>query len=456
MIHPYVNPRPHKTLAYLLDRQTVLDERGRERPLREQLEAGVQVWADAGMLRELTRQGHGSAVLWRYVAIGWHPARGADDWPVRGLQIEQPESPLETVRGLARWRNWLEGYGAAPAGSLGGSGMSLLKATLRQPLWTSAGNLPPVKYTLGGRQEATPPTPRLVTGMLRHSDMVAAYANTLGRVRYGNRWEHFGPRDMSWRRLAERNPNMLVYVRAVVDIPELPHGLGPLPDRPRSQPSGAASLFWALGQEAYPSGRRLQGVWSWPELEQAEASGSRIRRVLDVWIHLAGESERPFAPWLDAVQVGREMGGFAGTLAKATGNATWGQLAIAKGRRKIVARGRDENVRMRGGNPSQRAFDLAEWIAGSVRARLHAGMIEAGERLICAHTDGLWADRVKVPGWRVRRARDADELRLIDAQHLAYRAGAGDWEYTVAGVLDPGEWFEDRWQRFADRGLVAA
>jgi len=246
---------------------------------------------------------------------------------------------------------------------------------------------------------------------------------------------------------------VLVYVRAQVDIPAMP--FGPLPDRPRSQPAGAAVLFWAIDEDAYPTGRRLQGTWSWPELLQAEASGCRIRRVLDVWVHMAGDSQRPFAAWLDAVQQGRSLGGFAGTLAKATGNATWGQLAIAKGFKKVVAKGRDEKVRLRGGNPSQRAFDLAEWIAGSVRAELHRGMSHAGDRLVCAHTDGLWSEGVSVPGWRVKRSRDADQLRLIDAQHLSYRRADHDWEYVVAGVLDPADWFERRWGRYVDRGQVA-
>jgi hypothetical protein len=455
VIFPYKNPRPHRTLAYLVDGDTVLHEDGKLVALRDALAGDVQVWADAQQLRELTRAGRGSAVLWRFVAIGWHPDRDAQAWPVRGLQVEQPESPSDTIRGLARWRDWLESYGAAPAGSLGGSGMSLLKATLERPLWTSSGDLPPIRYTLGGRQLSSSPTPRVIRGRLRHSDMVAAYANTLGRVRYGNRWQQLGPRDLNWRLLAERNPDMLVYVHAVVDIPDTLQ-FGPLPDRPRSQPKGAATLFWALEQESYPTGRRLQGTWSWPELQQAIDAGCKLGRVLDVWVHMAGESERPFARWLEAVQRGRDLGGFAGTLAKATGNATWGQLAIAKGQRKIVAKGRSENVRLRGGNPSQRAFDLAEWIAGSVRARLHAGIEHAGDRLVCAHTDGLWADRVSVPGWRVKRSRDADTLRLMDAQHLSYRRDGFDWEYVVAGVLDPGEWFEARWKRFAERGQVAA
>lgn len=452
MIKPYVKPRPHRELGWLLDSETVLHEDGRVLLVQAALGEGVQVWAPSELLRQLTREGHGSAVLWRYVAIGWHPARDSSEWPVRGLALEAPEEPTEAVDGLARWRDWLEGYGAAPAGSLGGSGLSLVKATLESPLFTTYGQVPPIRFTIGGRQEHSRPVPMHYTGPLVHSDIQAAYANTLGAVLYGGPWQRYAWEPLHLRRL-EKNPGLLMYVRAQVDVPELDDRLpqlptghrGPLLDRPRSQPSETTSLFWAI-EDRFPAGRRIQGTWTWPELEAAEAAGCRIRRVLDVWINES--NEQPFAPWLAAVHAGRSLPGWAGRLAKASGNATWGQFSIAKGRRQVVARGRDERLPLRGGNPSQRAFDLAESIAGSVRAALYGGMVAAGPDLVAAHTDGLWSRGPGVLGWRVTGA--AAELRLFDAQHLAYRPGPGEpWEYTVAGVLDPAEWFEETWARSA-------
>lgn len=452
MIKPYVHPRPHRELALALAPDHVLTETGVYVRLRDALARGVQVWAPGESLRAWTKAGQGSAVLWRFAAIGWHPDRDAADWPVRGLQLELPDDAHETLAGLIRWRDWLESYGAAPAGSLGGSGMSLLKATLERDLWTARGDLPPIRYTLGGRQETPPPTPRVEQGRLRHCDIAAAYASTLGRVRYGGIWARL-PWAPVWRERLEANPDLLAYARAVVDVPEELE-LGPLPVRPRSPVQGAAALFWAIREDAYPVGRNIQGTWSWPELMAAEAAGCKIRRVLDLWVH--GAEWRPFAPWYAAVWEGRELGGFAGRLAKATGNATWGQFAIAKGQKKVVARGRDEDVGLRGGNPSQRAFDLSEWIAGTVRSQLYEGIAHVGGDLIAAHTDGLWTRGRLVPGWRVKKDRDADELRLIDAQHLSHRRGEGPWEYVVAGVLDPAEWFEQTWSRFEARGRVHA
>lgn len=465
MIVPYKKPRPHRVLGWLVDSETVLHEDGRLMLVEGALAEGVQVWAPSELLRQLTREGFGSAVLWRYVAIGWNPWRDASDWPVRGLALEAPADPAEAIDGLARWRDWLESYGAAPAGSLGGSGLSLVKATLERELFTTFGEVPPIRFTIGGRQEHARPAPMQYSGPMVHSDIQAAYANTLGTVLYGGRWARHEWRPL-WQARFEKNPGTLMYVRAIVDVPDLedvfpqlpPGHRGPLLDRPRSQPSEVTTLFWAI-VDRFPAGRRIQGTWTWPELEAAEAAGCRVRRVLDVWINET--AEQPFLPWLDAIHVGRGLPGWAGRLAKATGNATWGQFAIAKGRRQVVAKGRDERLPLRGGNPSQRAFDLAESIAGSVRANLYRGMLYAGPHLIAAHTDGLWSHGPGVLGWRVTGY--ADELRLFDAQHLAYRttavareleaAAAGDsadatpWQYTVAGQLEPEVWFEEAWQR---------
>ena len=458
MISPYKNPRPFRELAWLMDHELVVAEQGPDRygvePLEVALEAGRQVWAPAELLRELTRAGHGSAVLWRFVAIGWHPSRAAEKWPVRGLQVDAPAEPFDAIAGLCQWRDWLQRYGAAPAGSLGGSGLSLVKATLERPLWTSIGDVPPIRFTVGGRQETATPAPAHYFGRLHHSDIPAAYAQTLGAVLYGGRWQRYGPELFElMERRADKNPGTLVYVRAVVEVPELDDRLpaipeghrGPLLDRPRKQPAEVATLFWTI-EERFPAGRKIQGTWTLAELRAAELAGARVRRVLDVWTHESGA--RPFEPWLAAVHVGRELGGFAGRLAKATGNATWGQFAIAKGRRKVVAKGRQAELPLRGGNPSQRAFDLAEHIAGEVRSRLYAGMLEAGPELITAHTDGLWTSGPAIAGWRLDD--EAHELRIFDAQHYAYRLAGEPWSYVVAGVLDPETDFEQRWAARAE------
>lgn len=447
-INPYKKPRPHRPLGYLLDSDLVLLEDGQTQ-LVGGVEENVQIWAPSERLRELTRAGHGSALLWRYAVIGWSPHRDAADWPIRGLSLDAPESPEETLAELGRWRDWLESYGAAPAGSLGGSGLSLLKASLSRPLWTASGDCPPITYALGGRQESAYPAPSHRKGNLVQSDIQAAYANTLGGLLYGGRWSR-EPWAPIIRRRADVNPGLLVYVRARVTIPDLGEKFpqlraghrGPLVARPRKAPSSADQVFTFL-DDRYPSGKTLQGIWTLEELDAAEDAGCKVK-PLEAWVHNSGE--RPFETWLERIHEGRSLGGFAGTLAKATGNATWGQFAIGTGRRQVVAVGRDDTLPLRGGNPSMRAYDLAEAIAGSVRARLYRGMWSVGRDLITAHTDGLWSENGRVVlGWRV--SDRADELRLFDAQHYATRIMASPWEYTVAGVLDPEAWFEETWSR---------
>lgn len=456
MIAPYKHPRPHRELAWLIDAESVLSESGRRRRLSAALSAGVQVWGRSEHLRELTRAGTGSCVLWRYVPIGWSPDADAESWPVRGLVLDVPDDPAAVLDGLGLWRDWLESFGASPSGSLGGSGLSLVKATLTEPLWTSAGDLPPIHFTAGGRQDTIEPTPAHYRVPLTHCDIQAAYAQKLGAVFYGGRWARFDwkPRADFWRKC--HDAGAMLFVRAQVELPELPElaGLGdrrgPLLVRPRSRPAGAEALFWSREPDLFPAGKTIQGTWSMSELDAAEQGGAKIVRVLDVWHHGAGA--RPFAPWLEAVWKGRDLGGFAGRLAKATGNATWGQFAIAKGRRKVVSAGRERTLPMRGGNPSQRAFDLAEFITGQIRAELWLGYLEAGELFVSGHTDGLWSRGLGVRGWRT--TGEAVELRIFDAQNYACRLrGSDSWNYTVAGVLDPAEYFERTWSEAIARGI---
>lgn len=172
--------------------------------------------------------------------------------------------------------------------------------------------------------------------------------------------------------------------------------------------------------------------------------------------------EYPFAPWYAAVLEGRRLAGFAGVLAKAAGNATWGMLSLRKAgrrtamRREVGAGGRSRRLvrvlPVKGGNPSQRAPDLAETITGRVRAQLYEGMLAAGPGLICAHTDGLWCFGAPplAGGWR--RKAEAVALRLVNPQNLAYVKPDDSEVYVVAGISSKysGPWFEDQWRRLQE------
>lgn len=451
MIAPYQKPRPRPTVAWLVSHEAALHEDGSLYRL-EQLE-DVQIWAGFAHVNDLLRDCHGEAVCWDGKPIRWSARPGSGDFNVRVLHVSYPEQPQAALAGIIAWRNWLCGYGAAPGGSLGGSGLSLVKATLEHPLWTAVGELPPVRFVLGGRQELGPQgAPAVYRGPLAHLDMRAAYAKALGELRYGGRWLRAGARYP----LELEQAGKLLFINAQVEIPEAE--LGPLPERPRSERGLFAAL---LNPVVYPTARTLQGTWTIEELDEAEAAGCKIKRVLEIWLHTPGYHERPFAPWWEAIQQGRELAGFGGVLAKATGNATWGMFAVRRhGRRQLLRRSREPGGRSvrewsaplpARGNPSLRAPDLAESITGRVRAELHRGMRLAGEQLICAHTDGLWAfEGVAVPGWR--RKLSGRELRLLNPQAFAWTDKDGTVEYVVAGVpaWRAEEHFERAWAEQED------
>lgn len=71
-----------------------------------------------------------------------------------------------------------------------------------------------------------------------------------------------------------------------------------------------------------------------------------------------------------------------------------------------------------GGIPA--AHDLAETVSGRVRSRLYRAMLDAGDELLTAHTDGVWLREPDAgpDGWR-RKGR-ARRLDVLDPQVLRY------------------------------------
>lgn len=457
MIQPYKNARAREEMCWLLDERRALHESFLEIELTD-VDDTMNVWASNDLVTGLLARGLGEALCWENKIIRWKPS-GTKQWIVRVLRTVCPDDPEVALLGLCAWRDWLMEYGAAPAGSLGGSGMSLLKATLKEPLWTSAGDPPPITFTLGGRQVIGPRgAPAEFHGPLRHWDMQAAYARTLGNLRYGGWWRRIEDLRLA-ERLARKGPQRMMFIRARVRLPdqEWAPEIGPLPARPRSEPRSVQTI---IDPVKYPTGRTLQGIWTWNELQTCENHGGQILRVLDAWHHFAREDSYPFKPWLAAVLSGRqELEGFAGTLAKATGNATWGQFAIRKNARRTTMRVEIHNGRrrrivrsrpIRGGNPSQRAFELAEYVCAKVRCELYRGMMQADDELVSAHTDGLWLlGSTYVQGWRSKDA--AVRMRLIGPQEMAYTRPDGSEVYVVSGVpvktAEP--FFEDEWTKLA-------
>lgn len=468
IISPYKRTPTPPTVAVLTGDGVVYDEDGRTWA-PSQTPPDVRVWVDYDTVRQLVLAGRGEALCWNGEEIRWRPTRqDPEGWTTRRtdvavLKVPFPATVEATLQGLARWRDWLERYGAAPTGTAGSAAWSLLRATLNRTLFTGSGDPPPLIQTMGGRMLIGERGQGRYRGDLRHIDLSAAYASTLAQLSYGGRWHRAADlpvsRDPEWWALGGRP----VFARARVRVPG---DLRPAPliRRPRARMSQLQLYVDQLMNDRYPSGVTMTGVWTWQELEAAEHAGCRVLAVHDLFVHLGGWEA--FAPWWDAIVVGRAGGGFAGLLAKITGNALWGRFCMIPGagtktiRTVKGSRVRSRPTRQQGGIPP--AHDLAETVSGQVRARLFDAMRVAGDRLISAHTDGLWADGLGAdelpPGWR-QKGR-ASQLDLIDPQTLRYWPRPADERapfHVFAGrpPLEQPTAFDEAWRELG-LGRVAA
>lgn len=491
VVTPYKRPPVAPVVAWLDATGRVTSEHGEILDL-DDWPADTRAWTDFDTARQLLLEGKGEALCWLGEEIRWrHRRLDKDGWTNRRsdvavLRLPFPEDVEACLRALALWRTWLSGYGAAPTGTSGSAAWSLLRATLREPLYTGAGwrGRPErlLRGTLGARielgphgageyrtgfVERDPSDPHNGGGAaLEHWDLPAAYASELGALPYGGQWHRLADLDalgMSGDPEFWARGNRPVFVNAKVKIPAgLP--FGPLPLRPRRQLIGLEAMLLGV---RYPVGVTMQGLWTWQELQQALAVGCRIVKLVEGWAHIAGGAQ-PFAPWWDAIQTGRTMPGLAGTLAKVTGNALWGRFCMdgrAGGQRTIRSLGPRAKMSsrpwpLRGGLPP--SHDLAETISGRVRAKLHAAMAVAGPRLISAHTDGFWTHALSglddewlgADDWRLKdRAR---RLQVLNPQALRYwPTPPAEWEpgIVLAGVpsRQAGDAFEQRWQEHLEQ-----
>lgn len=427
-------------LGLLTDRGLVLCEDGR-RLRREPPE--LRVYASTETVRRLVEDGQGEMLTWDSQPVRWRRLRVEEEqWRDRRSDVVVlappfPDSSAEALRGLLRWRDWLARYGARPLGGAGATGMNLLRATLPYPVATMAGQPPPIEFVLGPRQLLPPwvhsdPTYRNVL----HLDLAAAYPNELGQLPYqGALWRQLDRPQLD--QLPERAERRPLLVQASVRIPELP--FGPLPERPdaelmrslRKTSIEHCELLAGRAVARYPTGCILDGVWLWAEVEEALNWGCELLQLRSCW-QLQHAGGLPFRPWLDAVYRGRELPGFARTLAKSSANATWGSLVPSQGVRRLVGPHGARQLPPR--KPRPGSWDAAELVTAGVRVRALRLMRELGERLLSFHTDGAWVLDGPVPdGWEVRyRARRLD---LLDPQRWRYwRAGEASPRYAYAGA----------------------
>lgn len=467
IVRPYKrNPEP-PPVAFLDQEGRIVDEAG-ETLAPEEVPKGTRCYGSWEQVWELVREGVGEALCWNDEEIRFrHRARPEETerWVSRPSDVYVLKLPFareeveRNVRAVGRWRDWLGRHGAAPTGTTGSAAMSLLRATLEDKLVCGQGMRPPLLQTLGGRQELGPAGRGSFPGPLCLHDLPSAYAAELGGLLYGGEW---WPAAALPRPAAEYAARGLpVFVRARVRIPALAYG--PLPKRPNRRMRSYLDAY-AFGA-SYPVDGRLQGLWTFQELAAAEAAGARVEKVIEAWVHRSGW--RPFAPWWEAIQEGRRMRGYAGALAKLTGNALWGRFAMdprALGKRGIRRKTGKKIVQrsLAKGSWQYPAHDLAETISGRTRARLFSLMAAAGEDLISAHTDGAWtrAGFDSGPGWRPKEG--ASRLDLLSPQVLRYWPAPPRFAESGPVVVFAGipaerapEAFAEAWEREVERGRAA-
>jgi hypothetical protein len=415
------------------------------------IDAGYEVWATDAAVWDLTMRGHGELLLYDGKPVRWRRERSSDAWPARKSDVricrifEDDEIDEPTLLGaLGAWADELAYYGAAPCGSLGSAAWSLFRATLRMPVATAVGDVPPIRRPLGGRQEKRGENEVIDVERAYHWDLPAAYPTVLASVMYGGRWRRLPGREL-W--LDEKR---LCFVQATVEVPE-ELGLRPLPDR---RPGPASRLFVLLEQMVFPAGR-IKGCWALPELRAALETGARLIQAHAVYVHEGGWEV--FASWGEAAQkIRSHLHGEAKAIAKASANSLWGQFCLGSGVRARV-RGAENRRRQvqrlpRRTASRKRAPELGEWITASVRAALYLALRSSPSWQI-AHTDGFWStDRYPGPElpWKIRDK--AHGLRALGPQMFAWRPAPGaPWEYHVSGAPRwcAAEIFEQSWNHFA-------
>jgi hypothetical protein len=450
IVYPYKVKHGRKQIVFVDPEGQYVDEDGeRLRPKTIVEDHSIRCFCTWETARKLTAEGQGEALLWNGEHIRWRPFKfhDEDEWHRRGYDAYVLRTPMYAdnelnMRELVRWRDWLHQYKALPA-TMGGTSMSLLRARVTRPLFCSSQwDTSQLPQSAGGRITIGPQGRGTFIGRLVHWDMPAAYATEIGTMRYGGRWFPEPNTSTEWLdHLVEKG--VPIYCRAKVYVPSsLPYG--PLCRRYRQALHPLKAMLMLYGDQRYPTGKSLQGIWTWEELATAQKWGCSVT-VIQAWHH-AAKPTSPFAQWWEAVQEGRKMQGLAGSLAKTTGNALWGSFALdpaTRGKRSIHSRHNGKFIVRHPVVPPRpiNAIELAEIVAGRTRAKLYDAMMTLGDKLICAHTDGLWSfdDGTDLGDkWRIKK--NADRIQLLSPQHLRY-SWHGRSEILYSGV--PAERAED-------------
>ena len=362
-----------------------------------------------------------TATLWRGREVRMrHKATGMTVTSLRG--VLEPKTAFDDLEVVLKW---LRSYGVSP-GSIPQMAWGLFRASLNRTYVVGAD--PEVGHAAfyGGRQEITTPGTYKEMQLV---DIAQAYPAAMARP------EGYALSLRECSNATYLDPTAAGIAFASVYVPEfLPYA--PLPTR-----VGDGSMI------TYQHGR-IEGAWSWCELEAAAKVGAEVTVLKN---YAPDRQAELFGPWWPLAQEGRELPGGAGRLAKSISNSTWGQFGMrqeAKQTRSYLDdAGQYEELTDHEDHllPHSYTAHVAAETTARVRSQVLIEGLYGGSEPVHIDTDGMIvANGSPVPvdtgepgTWRIKA--DINELDLRGPQLYRWTCpGCGvsheHWHYNSSGI----------------------
>lgn len=320
----------------------------------------------------------------------------------------------EAAEALCQWAEFFRAHGAN-VGSIGGTPLSLFRATLTRPI-TETRNQPPADAMvalLGSRQD------NIGAGSYDTCeawDISSAYPHALGTLSVPSAWNRY-------RSLPDSG---VAFVNARVTLPN--EAWGPLPIHER-------------GMMRFPRQGEIEGWWSLEEIQCARDIGADVD-VIRSYVGIPRETR--FAAWWEIVKEGRKvLPPAAARLLKASVNTLWATFAAEGQAFESWREGTRTRFRPIGGHRKPQSLPLSALVSSRVRARVFRDALSVLP-VASVHTDGviLLGQGYNIepndgePGsWRL--VDKIERLKLTNAQVYVYRAMGGREVYKHSGTKLP-------------------
>lgn len=450
---------PHRDVAILLDKDTILLEDGIEMPYDSTFD-DTKIFASYKLIRRIWNiEKIGEVLSFDRRITKWRkecPAhyKSHNSWPGHSLEVsvssakDFPDNPHEAVRQYAYWRDWVEENGGNIVGTISNTSLTLFKASLDgREYETPYDNIEGITNPLGGRLLPCKSSWTTFNGAFVQWDLYSAYSRALSELQFGGSGSRWIETNNSSNLDSLVEKGYLVYIEATVKIPDIE--LGPLPIRKNRR---AKSPLWSW--ISFPINRTIEGIWTYEEIRQAQIIGCKIK-IKRIIYHQATGKKYWHKDWYSIIQSGKEsLQGFSRSLAKQTGNSLWGRYAMRP--RPSRTKWRDENgkreyqIRNLGISKGNQCMELADQLCGKIRASLFELAISATDNLIQGNTDGAWIkydERWRPPSNDWRDKIKSSRIDIIDDRTYRYwEPGEKDPEYIAPGIdLDYQKTIFDKW-----------